>query len=36
MQHPDLCGTYDVWGNQGFAKSTSYTQHFNTTLAWCL
>ena len=36
MQHPDLCGTYDVWGNQGFGNSTSYTQNFNTTLAWCL
>jgi hypothetical protein len=36
MQYPDMCALYDVWGGQGFASSTPYSEHFNKTLNWCL
>lgn len=36
LQHPNLCGTYQVWGTAKFGEATAYSKHFTTPMNWNL
>ncbi|MEM7052854.1 MAG: hypothetical protein AAF604_24545 [Acidobacteriota bacterium] len=36
IQHPNFCGTYDVWGGKKFGGAASYKSHFEEPLPWAL